>query len=134
MIASKYNRNSAIHQTLELIGKMPANEFELKSKVTREAMGRFMESCINPLIADKLIVKKGSEYHITEAGEEKMLSLGPTKKQIPKRKPTTWMDRPMLVQSKGDPIRPGADDHEQCPSLAGNTRKWRDGRIEVINV
>lgn len=132
MIVSKYNRNSAIHHTLELIAKMPANEFELKPKVTREAIGRFMESCIDPLIADKLIVKKGSEYHITEAGEEKLLALGPTKKQMPKRKPTTWMERPMLVQSKSDPIRPGADDHEQCPSLVGNTRKWRDGRIEVI--
>lgn len=128
---SKYGRNSQIHHTLELISKMPANEFELKPKVTREAIGRFMESCINPLLADGFIKKIGSEYHITEAGEEKLLSLGATKKQIPKRKPSTWIERPMLVQIKSDPIRPGADDHEKWPSLVGNTRYYRDGRVEV---
>lgn len=27
--------------------------------------------------------------------------------------------------------RPGAHDHEKCPSLIGNRRVWRDGRTEA---
>lgn len=28
------------------------------------------------------------------------------------------------------PVRPGADDHEQVPSLHAGVRTWRDGRKE----
>lgn len=28
--------------------------------------------------------------------------------------------------------RPGAHDHEKCPSLIGNRRVWRDGRSEEV--
>ena len=29
--------------------------------------------------------------------------------------------------------RPGAHDHEKCPSLIGNRRVWRDGRSEEVH-
>jgi hypothetical protein len=133
MTASKYIRNSAIHRTLEAICMSPYTDVELKPKITRESLGRFIESCITPLLADRFIIRRNGFYESTEAGRNRLEYLGPSKKQIPHRKPSTWMERSMYdgVELKAKAVRPGADDHEQCPSLVGNTRFWRDGREEV---
>ena len=136
MTTSKYIRNSAIHRTLELICMAPSHDVDLRAKITRESMGRFIESCIAPLLADKFIVKKSGYYESTEAGRNRLEYLGPSKKQMPHKKPSTWMERPTYTgnELKDDPVRQGANDHEQCPSLVGNTRFWRDGRTEVSHV
>lgn len=136
MIESKYIRNSAIHRTLEAICMSSYTDIELKPKITRESMGRFIEWCIAPLLADKFIIKRKGVYESTEAGRNRLEHLGPSKKQIPHRKPSTWMERSMYdgAELKPKVMRPGSSDHEQCPSLMGNTRKWRDGREETVNV
>jgi hypothetical protein len=133
MIVPKYTRGSAIHRTLELICMVPSTKEEMKLKITKESMPRFLEACINPLLAEKFIVKKGDVFHPTDAGQARLETLGFTKKHLPHRKNKNWIDK---VAYTGEeltmkPIRPGADDHERCPSLVGDTRYWRDGRKEV---
>ncbi len=136
MTTSKYTRGSSIHRTLELICMTPSTKEQMKLKITKESMPRFLEACITPLLADKFIVKKDDVFYATEAGESKLESLGPTKKHLPHRKNKNWMDNINYSGSELTmrPIRPGADDHERCPSLVGNTRTWRDGRKETSDV
>lgn len=135
MTASKYTRGSSIHRTLELICMMPGTKEEMKLKITKESMPRFLDVCINPLLADKFIVKKGDVYHPTDAGQARLESLGVTKRHLPPRKNKNWMEGIMYTGEEltMKPIRPGADDHEKFPSLMGNTRHWRDGRVEVAH-
>jgi hypothetical protein len=136
MILSKYTRGSRIHKTLEMICMMPSNKEQLKNKISTESMNRFVESCIDPLLRDKFIVKNGDLYHSTPEGEERFLLLGATKKQLPSKTNKNWVERIMYTgeELKAKPVRPGADDHEQCPSLMGDKLFWRDGRKEVSNV
>lgn len=133
MTTSKYIRNSAIHRTLESICMAPSAAVYLRPKITQESMSRFMEYCINPLVADEFIVKKGDVYESTEDGRNYLAQLGPTKKRMPHRKPVTLSEREIYVEGKFMPVRPGAADHNEHPSLVGNIRKWRDGRMEVID-
>jgi hypothetical protein len=112
---------------------VPSTKEQMKLKITKESMPRFLEACINPLLADKFIVKKGDVFHPTDAGEARLDTLGFTKKHLPHRKNKNWMDKVVYTGEEltMKPIRPGADDHERCPSLVGDTRYWRDGRKEV---
>lgn len=133
MIVSKYTRGSRIHRTLEMISMLPASKENLKIKITTESMNRFAESCLEPLLTDKFIVKKGDLYHITPEGEERLLLLGAVKKQLPAKTNKNWVEKILYTgdELKVRPVRPGADDHESCPSLVGKQRFWRDGRKEV---
>ena len=136
MTISRYTRGSAIHRTLELICMAPGTKESMKLKITKESMPRFLDVCINPLLADKFIVKKGDVYYPTEAGQARLNDLGTTKKHLPPRKNKNWMENIVYTGEELTmrPIRPGADDHERCPSLVGNTRTWRDGRKETSDV
>lgn len=135
MTVSKYTRGSSIHRTLELICMGPCIKEEMKLKITKESMPRFLDTCIAPLLADRLIVKKGDVYHATEAGQARLETLGLTKKHLPHRKNKNWMEGIVYTGEELTmrPIRPGADDHEKVPSLMGNARRWRDGRVEVAH-
>lgn len=135
MTKSTYTRGSSIHRTLELICALPSTKDQMKLKITKESMPRFLDVCINPLLADKLIVKKGDFYHATEAGVARLEVLGPTKKHLPHRKNKSWMENIVYAGKELTmrPIRPGADDHEKCPSLVGDIRKYRDGRTEKVH-
>lgn len=134
MIQSKYVRSSGIHRTLEMIAIAPKTDTEMRQKITSESAARYYESCIAPLLADGYAVKlSDGAYQITDEGRDKLEKLGASKSKLPYRKPSTWMERGcyMAHEIRMRPIRPGADDHEQVPSLVGNTRYWRDGRVEV---
>jgi len=136
MIQSKYVRSSGIHRTLEMISIAPKTDTEMRQKITAESAARYYESCIAPLLVDGYATALGDgHYQITDEGREKLEQLGASKSKLPYKKPMTWMerDRYLAEEIRIRPVRPGADDHEQVPSLVGNRRFWRDGRVEIYD-
>ena len=130
---AKYMRNSRIHQTLASLHLMPRNARELlKMTGWSESMGRFEESVLNPLTNDRYATRVGIMYTITAAGEEKLVEMGGVKLPLPKAAQKPYEFRRLdLGDYRKAAVRPGADDHEQCPSLVGDRRIWRDGRVEA---
>jgi hypothetical protein len=136
MIQSKYVRSSGIHRTLEMISIAPKTDTEMRQKITAESAARYYESCIAPLLVDGYAIALGDgAYQITDEGREKLEQLGASKSKLPYKKPMTWMERGRYLaeEIRIRPVRPGADDHEQVPSLVGNRRFWRDGRVEIYD-
>lgn len=136
MIQSKYVRSSGIHRTLEMISIAPKTDTEMRQKITAESAARYYESCIAPLLVDGYATALGDgTYQITDEGREKLEQLGPSKAKLPYRKPATLKDREiyMAEEIRMRPVRPGADDHEQVPSLVGNRRYFRDGRMQAYD-
>jgi len=136
MIQSKYVRSSGIHRTLEMISIAPKTDTEMCQKITTESSARYYESCIAPLVVDGYATALGDgTYQITDEGREKLEQLGASKSKLPYKKPMTWMERGRYLaeEIRMRPVRPGADDHEQVPSLVGNRRYFRDGRMQAYD-
>jgi hypothetical protein len=134
MIQSKYVRSSGIHRTLEMISIAPKTDTEMRQKITAECAARYYESCIAPLLVDGYATALGDgTYQITDEGREKLEQLGAPKAKLPHRRPATLYERGNYIggEIRMRPVRPGADDHEQVPSLVGNKRIWRDGRVQA---
>lgn len=136
MIQSKYVRSSGIHRTLEMISIAPKTDTEMRQKITTESSARYYESCLEPLLVDGYATKlKDGSYQITDEGREKLEQLGAPKAKLPNRKPMTLYQRGTYIgeEIRMRPVRPGADDHEQVPSLVGNRRYFRDGRMQAYD-
>jgi hypothetical protein len=136
MIQSKYVRSSGIHRTLEMISIAPKTDTEMRQKITAESAARYYESCIAPLLADGYATALGDgHYQITDEGREKLEQLGAPKAKLPHRRRMTLYERGTYLadEIKVRSVRPGADDHEQVPSLVGNRRFWRDGRVQAYD-
>ena len=132
MIVSKYSRNSSIHRTLEHLVQIPMTAIYLRPMITNESMSRFLESCIQPLMNDGYIEKDGMLMRATEKGREKYKEMGPVKKRLPQIVTKNWMTTPAYdgAELKRNPVRPGSDDFLNVPSLMGDKRVYRDGRVE----
>jgi len=134
MIQSKYVRSSGIHRTLEMISIAPKTDTEMRQKITTESAARYYEACLEPLLVDGYVTRlKDGSYQITDEGREKLEELGASKAKLPRTRPMTMYERGnyLAEEIKVRSVRPGADDHEQVPSLVGNQRIWRDGRVQA---
>jgi len=132
---ARYRKNSRLHQTLVFLQLTPRSGRELmKMLFFTESLKRLEDSVFAPLVNDGFVKRAGPIYTITPAGEEKLAELGTIKKKLP----TILTKQEFKVLDLGDfrkaTVRPGADDHEQCPSRIGNQFFYRDGRVEDLHV
>ena len=135
MTKARYRINSRLHQTLMYLRMMPRSDKELfKMLFFTESMKRLEESVFTPLVSDGFVKRSGPVYSITTAGEEKLAELGAIKKQLAKISKSQEFRALEPSDYKKASVRPGADDHELCPSRIGNTLYYRDGRVEGAHV
>ena len=129
---SKYTVGSKIHQALERIRRSNVTAQDLRKEINyTESILRLEEFIVAPLISDGFVVRtRGHSIYpvlaITPSGEERYLSLGLSKKR---RLKVERIDR-FVGTYDGNELkpfigRPGAMDHEKCPSLMANGPVYR---------
>ena len=129
---SKYTSGSRIHQALERINRSSVTAQELRKEINyTESILRLEEFIINPLLADGYITRGETNNFfalliVTPKGEEKYRDMGVVKKHMPKvEKLDRFVGTYEGKELKAFTGRPGAMDHEKCPSLMADGLVYR---------
>ena len=130
---ARFIRNSMLHRALDVLSHAPLNELDLKRAIGFVAsMPRFNQNIIIPLTNNNMIKRREAVYHLTQAGEDTLETLGRIKIKMPattKFVPTgTYEGKELRLAA----VRQGADDHMALPSRVGNELYYRDGRMGVV--
>lgn len=130
---ARFIRNSMLHRALDVLSHAPLNELDLKRSIGFAASApRFNQHIIIPLTNNNMIKRREAVYHLTQAGEDTLQTLGRLKIRMPsttKFVPIGSYDGKELRVSV---VRRGADDHLSLPSRVGDSLHYRDGRVEAL--
>lgn len=130
---ARFIRNSMLHRALDVLSHAPLNELDLKRSIGFGASApRFNQHIIIPLTNNNMIKRREAVYHLTQAGEDTLQTLGRIKIRMPsttKFVPTGSYEGKELRVSV---VRRGADDHLALPSRVGDSLHYRDGRVEAL--
>ena len=136
MTTGKVVANAGSHRILEALAASAKDTKELKRIVGAiNSVSRFDGEYMARMVRNGYVCKHGDKWHITEAGRERLVALGPL---IDKSSNVATSRTPAAftafsgVLGGTRPIRPGALDYMGLPSIQGNKRIYKDGRIEII--
>jgi len=137
VITGKVVANAGSHRILAALGDGPCDSRKLKDIVGAiNSVARFDGEYMARLEHSSYVRRKGDLWYLTEAGHEKLESLGPVRRpgktSVAASRTTVGvgiLDPKMYQQSW---TRPGSEDFLKFPSRMGNKLYYRDGRVETI--
>jgi predicted transcriptional regulator len=129
----KYTKGSKIHLALNRLHICQANRKDLSKLIGfSESLGRFEESIIKPLLIDGFVYEHNDNFYLTEGGLDKLEELGHIKERLPSVRISKFEGTYVPAKYLNPISRVGAEDHEKYPSRAGNSLRYRDGRVVML--